>query len=159
MWCGRSVMTVWFLPHSQSWKRCDLPRRSGLEHSYLEEGRRWDFHLVSAGLSMEKALIRDALMQSPALAMSRSGVSSVVDFLAARLLHPVRTHLVPFQILTLNGQPPRAEERGWKDTVAVDRDEAVNVIMRWSGYRGRYLLHCHNLEHEDHSMMARVDVI
>jgi spore coat protein A, manganese oxidase len=27
------------------------------------------------------------------------------------------------------------------------------------GYRGRYLLHCHNLEHEDHSMMARIDVI
>jgi FtsP/CotA-like multicopper oxidase with cupredoxin domain len=31
--------------------------------------------------------------------------------------------------------------------------------MRWSGYRGRYLLHCHNLEHEDHSMMARIDVV
>ena len=80
-------------------------------------------------------------------------------FLGRAMLHPVHTHLVPFQILTRNGQPPRAEERGWKDTVAVDRDEAVDVIMRWSGYRGRYLLHCHNLEHEDHSMMARVDVI
>jgi FtsP/CotA-like multicopper oxidase with cupredoxin domain len=30
--------------------------------------------------------------------------------------------------------------------------------MRWTGHRGRYLLHCHNLEHEDHEMMARVDV-
>src|SRR5262245_52085183 len=84
MLCGRSVMTVWFLPHLRSRKRCDLPRRSGLEHSYLEEGRRWDFHLVSAGLSMEKPLIRGELMRSSALAMSRSGVSSVVDFLAAR---------------------------------------------------------------------------
>src|SRR5262245_46393831 len=151
-------MTVWFLPHLQSWKRCDPPRRLGLEHSYLEEGRRWDFHLVSAGSLMENPLIRGALMQCPALAMSRSGVSSAVAFLAARCC--IRfIHLVPFQILTRNGQPPRAEECGWKDTVAVDRDEAVDVIMRWSGYRGRYLLHCHNLEHEDHSMMARVDVI
>jgi len=81
------------------------------------------------------------------------------SFLSRVMLHPVHTHLVPFQILTRNGRPPRAEERGWKDTVAVDRDEVVEVIMRWSGYRGRYLLHCHNLEHEDHSMMARVDVI
>jgi FtsP/CotA-like multicopper oxidase with cupredoxin domain len=80
-------------------------------------------------------------------------------FLGRAMLHPVHTHLVAFQILTRNGQPPRAEERGWKDTVAVDRDEVVDVIMRWSGYRGRYLLHCHNLEHEDHSMMARVDVM
>ena len=37
--------------------------------------------------------------------------------------------------------------------------EEVEVILRWSGYKGRYLLHCHNLEHEDHSMMARVDVV
>src|SRR5215813_12181131 len=81
------------------------------------------------------------------------------SFLGRAMLHPVHTHLVPFQILTRNGQLPRAEERGWKDTVAVDRDEIVEVIMRWMGYRGRYLLHCHNLEHEDHSMMARVDVI
>ena len=81
------------------------------------------------------------------------------SFLGRAMVHPVHTHLVPFQIMTRNGQPPRAEERGWKDTVAVERDEVVEVIMRWSGYRGRYLLHCHNLEHEDHSMMARVDVM
>ena len=43
-------------------------------------------------------------------------------------------------------------------TVAVDPEEEVSVIARFDGYRGRYLLHCHNLEHEDHSMMARFDV-
>jgi spore coat protein A, manganese oxidase len=31
--------------------------------------------------------------------------------------------------------------------------------MKFENYRGRYLIHCHNLEHEDHSMMARFDVI
>jgi len=31
--------------------------------------------------------------------------------------------------------------------------------MRWTGYRGRYLLHCHNVEREDHEMVARIDVI
>ena len=50
-------------------------------------------------------------------------------------------------------------ETGWKDTVAVDKDEQVSVIAKFDGYRGRYLLHCHNLEHEDHSMMARFDVV
>ena len=35
----------------------------------------------------------------------------------------------------------------------------VSVIAKFDGYRGRYLLHCHNLEHEDHSMMARFDVV
>jgi spore coat protein A, manganese oxidase len=79
-------------------------------------------------------------------------------FLGLTMLHPVHTHLAQFQILRRNGGPPLPHEGGWKDTVAVDQGEQVEVIMRWSGFRGRYLLHCHNLEHEDHSMMARVDV-
>jgi spore coat protein A len=80
-------------------------------------------------------------------------------FLGQTMLHPVHTHLAPFQILSRNGRAPLRQERGWKDTVAIEDGEEVEVIIRWSGYKGRYLLHCHNLEHEDHSMMARVDVV
>jgi spore coat protein A, manganese oxidase len=80
-------------------------------------------------------------------------------FMGQTMLHPVHTHLVPFQVLTRNGRQPLRQERGWKDTVAIDEGEEVEIIMRWNGYRGRYLLHCHNVEHEDHSMMARVDVV
>jgi FtsP/CotA-like multicopper oxidase with cupredoxin domain len=75
------------------------------------------------------------------------------------IVHPVHVHLVTFKVLERNGGPPLAHETGWKDTVAVDRDEDVSVIAKFDGYRGRYLLHCHNLEHEDHSMMARFDVV
>jgi spore coat protein A, manganese oxidase len=79
-------------------------------------------------------------------------------FVGQTMLHPVHTHLAPFQILWRNGAAPLRQEMGWKDTVAIEEGEEVDVIIRWSGYQGRYLLHCHNLEHEDHSMMARVDV-
>jgi len=81
------------------------------------------------------------------------------SFLGRTMMHPVHTHLAPFQILRRNGDPPLRQEGGWKDTVAIEDGEEVDVIVRWSGYRGRYLLHCHNLEHENHSMMARVDVL
>jgi spore coat protein A len=30
----------------------------------------------------------------------------------------------------------------------------VDIIVRFDGYRGRYVFHCHNLEHEDMGMMA-----
>jgi spore coat protein A, manganese oxidase len=80
-------------------------------------------------------------------------------FIGRTMLHPVHTHLAPFQVLRRNGGAPLRSERGWKDTVAIEDGEEVEVIMKWSGYKGRYLLHCHNLEHEDHSMMARVDVL
>jgi FtsP/CotA-like multicopper oxidase with cupredoxin domain len=75
------------------------------------------------------------------------------------LVHPVHVHLVTFMVLERNGGPPLPHETGWKDTVAVEKGEDVSVIARFDGYRGRYLLHCHNLEHEDHSRMARFDVV
>jgi FtsP/CotA-like multicopper oxidase with cupredoxin domain len=78
---------------------------------------------------------------------------------ALGIVHPVHVHLVRFKVLQRNGGPPLPHETGWKDTVSVDRDEDVSVIARFEGYRGRYLVHCHNLEHEDHSMMARFDVV
>jgi spore coat protein A len=80
-------------------------------------------------------------------------------FMGQTMLHPVHTHLAPFQILRRNAGAPLRQEAGWKDTVAIEEGEEVDVIIRWSGYSGRYLLHCHNLEHEDHSMMTRIDVL
>jgi spore coat protein A, manganese oxidase len=76
------------------------------------------------------------------------------------MVHPVHIHLVRFQIVARNGgSPPGAHETGWKDTVAVPSGETATVIARFEGHRGRYLIHCHNLEHEDHAMMARYDVV
>jgi spore coat protein A, manganese oxidase len=75
------------------------------------------------------------------------------------IVHPVHLHLVNFQILERNGKPPLAHERGWKDTVALESGDEVKLIIKFDGYRGRYLLHCHNLEHEDRGMMARFDVV
>ena len=34
-----------------------------------------------------------------------------------------------------------------------------SIIMRFADYAGRYVLHCHVLEHEDNAMMARFDVV
>jgi spore coat protein A len=76
-----------------------------------------------------------------------------------RQTHPPHIHLVNFQILDRNGQAPRDYERGWKDTLRLDSGDDVRVIMRFDGYRGRYLMHCHNLEHEDYDMMMRFDVV
>ena len=73
--------------------------------------------------------------------------------------HPAHVHLAHFQILERNSKSPLSHERGWKDTVALDPGEEVLVMLRFGQFRGRYMLHCHNLEHEDHSMMSRFDVV
>ena len=35
----------------------------------------------------------------------------------------------------------------------------VTMFSRWPDFLGRYVLHCHNLVHEDHAMMIRWDVM
>jgi FtsP/CotA-like multicopper oxidase with cupredoxin domain len=36
--------------------------------------------------------------------------------------------------------------------------EVVEILVRFEGYRGRHVMHCHNLGHEDMAMMTNVDV-
>ncbi|SDH05826.1 Multicopper oxidase with three cupredoxin domains (includes cell division protein FtsP and spore coat protein CotA) [Nonomuraea jiangxiensis] len=73
--------------------------------------------------------------------------------------HPVHLHLAHFQVLARGGRPPSATDAGWKDTVDVRPYEVVDVLARFDGHRGRYMIHCHNLEHEDMAMMADFDVV
>ncbi|WP_033338671.1 multicopper oxidase family protein [Catenuloplanes japonicus] len=72
--------------------------------------------------------------------------------------HPVHIHLVDFQILSRNGKAPFAWEKGPKDVVYVGENEAVRLIMRFEHQRGKYMIHCHNLPHEDHDMMQQFSV-
>lgn len=72
--------------------------------------------------------------------------------------HPVHIHLVDFKILDRNGRPPHPWERGPKDTVYVGEDETVRLIMKFGPHQGKYMIHCHNMVHEDHDMMAQFEV-
>lgn len=82
--------------------------------------------------------------------------------------HPVHVHLLNYKILDRNGRPPKAHEKGWKETVHLGPGETVRVLMKWptvpigptpGAFLTRYAFHCHNLEHEDHDMMAQFKVV
>lgn len=76
------------------------------------------------------------------------------------LPHPVHLHGTQFQVATRTGgrNVVFPHEGGWKDTVLVMPSEVVTVHVRFDAYAGLYLLHCHNLQHEDHGMMLNVAV-
>lgn len=92
--------------------------------------------------------------------------------------HPMHIHLIDFQVLgrdlypspagggfdqTLGGtrtplertgQAPVSDgDAGWKDVIQVPAGQMVNVIGRFHGAKGRFMYHCHLLEHEDMGMM------
>lgn len=75
------------------------------------------------------------------------------------LAHPFHIHGAYFQVLSENGGTPRIENRGWKDTVLVDRQ--VEILIRFdhaAGERKPFMFHCHILEHEDAGMMGQFSV-
>jgi spore coat protein A, manganese oxidase len=72
--------------------------------------------------------------------------------------HPVHIHLVDFKILDRDGRPPLPHERGPKDVVYVGEGEKVRVIAKFGPRKGKYMIHCHNLVHEDHDMMHQFEV-
>ncbi|MEV6160031.1 multicopper oxidase domain-containing protein [Nonomuraea sp. NPDC052129] len=78
--------------------------------------------------------------------------------LVADVHHPVHLHLVGFRVLSRGGRPPLPHDAGLKDTVSLRPGESVEIITRFDGYRGRFLFHCHNAEHEDMGMMANLEV-
>ena len=78
--------------------------------------------------------------------------------LRSDLHHPLHLHLAHFQVLTHSGRP-RAYDAGWKDTIDMVAGETAEVLVKFDGYRGRYVFHCHNLEHEDMAMMGNFEVV
>ncbi|MUN36669.1 multicopper oxidase family protein [Actinomadura litoris] len=78
--------------------------------------------------------------------------------LVADVHHPVHLHLVGFRVLSRSGRKPLPQDAGLKDTVSLRPGESAEIITRFDGYRGRYLFHCHNAEHEDMGMMANLEI-
>ena len=71
--------------------------------------------------------------------------------------HPMHLHGVFFQVLERTGGRGRliVSENGWKDTVLVMPGEIVKVIVPFETNTGKFVFHCHNLEHEDDGMMLQ----
>ncbi|MEP7052782.1 MAG: multicopper oxidase domain-containing protein [Pseudomonadota bacterium] len=92
-------------------------------------------------------------------------------------VHPIHLHLVRFQILDrqqfdvdafltkgtlklLNQRvSPEPGEAGWKDTVRADAAVITRIIVKFEGYSGRYVWHCHVLEHAANEMMRPFEVL
>ena len=93
------------------------------------------------------------------------------------VLHPMHIHLIRFQVLaraacdisafqqpaggtpagkpvTWSAESPiEPSDQGWKDTIKVAPGELVRIAGQFTGSTGKYMYHCHLLDHEDDGMM------
>jgi FtsP/CotA-like multicopper oxidase with cupredoxin domain len=73
--------------------------------------------------------------------------------------HPMHLHGMLFRVIERSTGVVPPHERGWKDTIGVAPGETVSVQPWFVPYRGRYVFHCHNLEHGDKAMMLQLEVV
>ena len=73
--------------------------------------------------------------------------------------HPVHIHFEEFRVLARNGAPPTNPlETGRKDVIRMPPGNQVQIFLQFRDFLGRYLIHCHNMNHEDAFMMVRWDI-
>jgi FtsP/CotA-like multicopper oxidase with cupredoxin domain len=75
--------------------------------------------------------------------------------------HPIHMHFEEFQILEVNGTPvqPGTLLNSRKDVVQLGPGDEVKYFARFRDFKDRYVMHCHNVVHEDHAMMIRWDIV
>nr|WP_042186346.1 multicopper oxidase domain-containing protein [Kibdelosporangium sp. MJ126-NF4]CEL17219.1 Multicopper oxidase [Kibdelosporangium sp. MJ126-NF4]CTQ91551.1 Multicopper oxidase [Kibdelosporangium sp. MJ126-NF4] len=137
-------------------KSAPVPERLA-EYEKLETAsvtRTFDFRTTMEHNSARMWTINDE-MYKPGDVIATPKLGSVEKWrLTSDFHHPVHLHLAHFQVVKRGGGGPQKRDSGWKDTVDIRPYETVEVLARFDGYRGRYMMHCHNLEHEDMAMMA-----
>jgi FtsP/CotA-like multicopper oxidase with cupredoxin domain len=84
------------------------------------------------------------------------------------MAHPIHLHGQYFQILSRATENVDAGDyasvrdgfinSGWKDTVLVMPGERIRIIKPFQDFKGLFMVHCHNLEHEDLGMMRDFSV-
>ena len=134
-------------------------------------------YLDKIGNSMLMLLNRKR-SHEPVTETPRLGATEIWEFVnLTEDTHPMHLHMVRFQVLDRrvfdvfayrnnNGLhyqsaplPLSPEEAGWKDIVQCPPGIVTRIIVKFDGYAGRYLYHCHVLEHEANDMMRPFDVV
>jgi len=70
--------------------------------------------------------------------------------------HIFHIHTNPFELTKVNGQ--KLAETVWLDTVTLPRNGSLTFRSRFLDYTGKFMLHCHMMNHEELGMMQVVEV-
>jgi FtsP/CotA-like multicopper oxidase with cupredoxin domain len=73
--------------------------------------------------------------------------------------HIFHIHTNPFQMVAINGETLPEENRDWRDSVVVPRKGSIVFRSRFLDFTGKFVLHCHMMNHEELGMMQVVEVV
>ena len=73
--------------------------------------------------------------------------------------HMMHLHHTDWYLLARDGKPPPPWEDCLKETFFVYPGERILVAGHFSDHTGKFVIHCHMLDHEDHGLMSQFQVV
>ena len=130
----------------------------------------WDFTLVGGQFLINGLPFDHNRVDHVVLKGSSEEWTLANDVAAGNWLHPVHIHFEEGRIMSrrvrvsqnpdvFQNVPLLPEELGRRDVYPLPPQNRVVLRMRFRDFVGRYLIHCHNMNHEDDFMMARWDIV
>jgi spore coat protein A, manganese oxidase len=120
--------------------------------------RRWDLSLMAQG-GVQWQIANRGFDPDRIDVRPRLGTSELWQWHnPSNRVHPMHLHGMLYRVLERSSGVVHPGERGWKDTVGVLPGETVTVQPWFIPYAGRYVFHCHSLEHGDKAMMLQLEV-
>ena len=161
-------------PSTRAVMRFDVERGGGAEEARIPGGRmrtleslpkpnasrRWSLSLSTSTAGVQWQMASRGFDPLRVDVRPRLGTSELWQWHnPSNRSHPMHLHGMLFRIVERSTGVVPPHERGWKDTVGVAPGETVSVQPWFVPYTGRYVFHCHNLEHGDKAMMLQLEVI
>jgi FtsP/CotA-like multicopper oxidase with cupredoxin domain len=84
-------------------------------------------------------------------------VWSVVNKTA--MAHVIHMHSTDWYLLSRNGKAPPPWEDCLKESFFIKPQEKIHVAAHFSDFTGKYVIHCHMLDHEDHGLMGQFEIV
>jgi spore coat protein A len=160
----------------------DLPKRlrqvPRLDPADAVRTRNLTLDLTTDNYGRPKFLLNNALWMDPITEKPKLNTTEIWNFVNMTPNgHPMHVHLVTFEVLIrrkfdvehyretgeivfLPGAPNMLppNEKGMRDMVRVPAGTVVQIIAHFD-VPGRFVWHCHLLDHEDHEMMRPFEVV
>lgn len=73
--------------------------------------------------------------------------------------HMMHMHLTDWYLLSRDGRRPPPWEDCLKETFFVYPNERILLAGHFADYTGKFVIHCHMLDHEDHGLMTQFEVV
>ena len=73
--------------------------------------------------------------------------------------HSIHIHATDWYMLSRNGRRPKPWEECLKETFLLNPRDRVVVAGHFSDHTGKFVIHCHMLDHEDHGLMTQFEVV